>query len=139
MGAVLVVDADVRRRTHLVRSLGTEGYAALGAANSADALDLVAARVIDLVVLDPALPGYDGLAWLGALTAGAGRPPVMVLSAGDPAAQARALDLGAVDVLVKPVDLRDLVASIRRHLAGSGVSAPTPRGPAWAAGTRPGT
>jgi diguanylate cyclase (GGDEF)-like protein len=73
----------------------------------------------DLLLLSLQMPALDGLAVLEALRAEA-RPselPVILLAGhADDATRVRALELGAADVLQKPVSLRELRARIERTL-----------------------
>ena len=59
--AVLVVDDDAPIRRMLERTLGAEGYAVTSAHGGGEALVEVERAVPDLLVLDVAMPGLDGL------------------------------------------------------------------------------
>jgi DNA-binding response OmpR family regulator len=61
MKTILVVDDDEAIRTLLQEELEEEGYKVLIATNARDALKLVAAEPLDLVILDIRMPGMDGL------------------------------------------------------------------------------
>jgi CheY-like chemotaxis protein len=61
MKTILVVDDDEAIRTLLQEELEEEGYKVLTATNARDALKMVAAEALDLVVLDIRMPGMDGL------------------------------------------------------------------------------
>ncbi|MBU4357199.1 MAG: response regulator [Desulfobacterales bacterium] len=61
MKTILVVDDDEAIRTLLQEELEDEGYKVLIAINARDALKMVAAEPLDLVVLDIRMPGMDGL------------------------------------------------------------------------------
>jgi two-component system, response regulator, stage 0 sporulation protein F len=61
MKTILVVDEDEAIRTLLQEELEEEGYKVLIATNARDALKLVAAEPLDLVILDIRMPGMDGL------------------------------------------------------------------------------
>ena len=61
MKTILVVDDDEAIRTLLQEELEEEGYKVLIATNARDALKMVAAEALDLVVLDIRMPGMDGL------------------------------------------------------------------------------
>ena len=60
--SILVVDDDAAIRRMLTRTLEREGYAVEAAADGGAALAAVERAVPDLVVLDVAMPGLDGLA-----------------------------------------------------------------------------
>ena len=61
MKTILVVDDDEAIRTLLQEELEEEGYKVLIATNARDALKMVAADPLDLVILDIRMPGMDGL------------------------------------------------------------------------------
>ena len=61
MKTILVVDDDEAIRTLLQEELEEEGYKVLIATNARDALKMVEAEPLDLVILDIRMPGMDGL------------------------------------------------------------------------------
>jgi CheY-like chemotaxis protein len=61
MKTILVVDDDDAIRTLLQEELEDEGYKVLIAANAREALKMVEAEPLDLVILDIRMPGMDGL------------------------------------------------------------------------------
>ena len=62
MVSILVVDDDAPIRRMLERTLAAEGYAVETAADGGAALAAVERSAPDLIVLDVAMPGMDGLA-----------------------------------------------------------------------------
>ena len=77
------------------------------------ALDRIAALAPDIVLLDIAMPGLDGLgvaAALGRLPA----PPAILFCTAHPHHAVAAFDLGAVDYLLKPVSADRLARAIAR-------------------------
>ena len=61
MKTILVVDDDEAIRTLLQEELEEEGYKVMIATNARDALKMVEAESLDLVILDIRMPGMDGL------------------------------------------------------------------------------
>ena len=61
MKRILVVDDEDAIRNLLQEELTEEGYEVLTATNARDALKMVEAEPLDLVVLDIRMPGMDGL------------------------------------------------------------------------------
>jgi DNA-binding response OmpR family regulator len=117
MARVMVVDDEPRIRTYLNRSLSAQGHTVSEAADGQAALDELEMHDFDLMLLDLAMPGCDGIAVLSALRRREDSPPVIVLSAAtDVSARIQALDRGAVDVVAKPFSTAELSARIRRHL-----------------------
>jgi DNA-binding response OmpR family regulator len=120
MSTVLVVDDEERITTFLSRSLSAQGHTVLTAAHGTGALAALAARSVDLVLLDLMMPGMNGLQCLSAMRKQGPLPSVIVLSGvTDVAARVQALDGGAVDFVAKPFHLSELIARTRRHLAAS--------------------
>jgi CheY-like chemotaxis protein len=60
-GRLLVVDDDPDVRDSLGRALRCAGYAVTTAVHGADALDALARRPVDLIVIDVLMPIVDGL------------------------------------------------------------------------------
>ena len=117
---VLVVDDEPQIRRALRVALRANGYAVEEVENGEQALDAVAARPPDLVILDLGLPDLDGVEVCRRLREWT-RLPVLVLSAhGDDEAKVRALDEGADDYVTKPFSVPELLARMRvalRHAA----------------------
>ncbi len=115
----LLVEDDDANRTILGEFLAMRGFDVDEAATGLEALELAAASVHDVVVLDIQLPGMDGLEVLARLEAcPGGRPPVLALTAlamsGD---RERILAAGADAYLSKPAPLAVLGRELDRILA----------------------
>ena len=113
---VLVVDDEPMVRSLLVRLLRMEGYAVIEAGDGQTALDLVASRQPDLVLLDVMLPGRDGLDVLGDLRQKTDVPVILVSARGEEADRVLGLKLGADDYVVKPFSSAELSARIESLL-----------------------
>lgn len=116
---LLVVD-DEEDILELVRyNLAREGYAVLCAASGEEALGIIAAEKIDLLILDLMLPGMDGLELTRRLKSGSSHSelPIVMLSArGEEADIVAGLELGADDYVTKPFSPRVLIARVRSVL-----------------------
>jgi two-component system response regulator MprA len=119
---ILVVDDEPAVREAVDRALRLEGYETELAADGAQALDALADRAPDALVLDVLMPHVDGLEVCRRLRAAGDRTPVLVLTARDAVPdRVRGLDAGADDYLVKPFALEELLARLRALLRrGSG-------------------
>ena len=118
-GSILVVDDDATGRSLLVRRLVKRGHAVAEAADGAAALARIAAGGIELVLLDVAMPGMNGLEVLAALRRDhdAGELPVIMVTADDSDARmAQAFDAGASDYATKPIAFEALLRRVEVHL-----------------------
>jgi PAS domain S-box-containing protein len=118
---VLVVDDDYHVRPTLARLLTRGGFLVAEAADGRTGLELIERNPPDLVLLDIRMPDIDGYEVLRRLKQHPSLQhiPVVVLTASDlgAAAKQRALDLGAVRYLEKPIASGDLLAEIEQILA----------------------
>jgi DNA-binding response OmpR family regulator len=115
--SVLVVEDDPDIGPDLVRALVGYGYQASLAPTGAAALDAVADRPPDLILLDLGLPDLDGVALCRELRAVVVNAVIVMLTARtDELDVVVGLDAGADDYLTKPFRLTELLARLRAHL-----------------------
>ncbi|MBI3779972.1 MAG: response regulator [candidate division NC10 bacterium] len=116
---ILVVEDNPLNRELVVDLLEAEGYTVLQAGDSVAFLERVKQEEPHLILLDLQLPGVDGLTLARQLTADPATRRIPVLAttayaqAGD---QERALALGCVGYLPKPLDTKGLVEIVRSVL-----------------------
>ena len=135
---ILVVDDEPAVRRLEARWLTDAGHTCHEAQSAAEALDILEAVQINLVVLDIGLPDGSGLVLAHTVSRGyPALPIVMATGVADFASAAEAMRAGAVDYLVKPLERDVFLAAItrglkRRAAVANPVSSPSlaPPGPA---------
>jgi DNA-binding response OmpR family regulator len=126
---IVVVDDEEHLREAVVEYLGAVGFRALPASGGQELRAHVAAETVDLVLLDIAMPGEDGLTLARWLRGRGPRPGIiMATAAGAPVDRIVGLEIGADDYLVKPYDLREMLARVRSVLR----RLPAPKAPVGA-------
>jgi two-component system response regulator AtoC len=113
----LVVDDERKIRRILGVLLERMGIDAVAAEGGSEALERFESEKVDLVLTDLKMPGLGGLELLRELRARDADVPVIVLTAhGTVETAVEAMKLGAVDYLVKPLDVDAIEVIIRRAL-----------------------
>jgi DNA-binding NtrC family response regulator len=120
MNRVLVVDDERAVRFALSEILKKNGFAPSEAEDGLRAIETVTARAPDLVLLDVAMPGMNGIETLGELRKiNPDIPIIIVTGHGDIATAVQAIKLGAYDFLTKPPQVDRLLVTIQRALERS--------------------
>lgn len=112
---ILIVDDDEILRMLLRQFLEGGGYRVTEAINGAEALAKIAAVSYDLVIMDIAMPGIDGLSVCEHLKSSQDDPPpvLMITALEDEESIDRAFSAGAVDLIRKPIQWSVLRNRIR--------------------------
>jgi DNA-binding NtrC family response regulator len=115
---VLVVDDEAVYRDTLCKVLARRGFQVGAAASGEEALQLVAQRRWDVMVLDLKMPGLDGLATLELVRRVSSATEVIMLTGhGSVDAGIRAMRDQAFDFLLKPTSVDQLVGVIEAAAA----------------------
>ncbi|MBE9202102.1 MULTISPECIES: two-component system response regulator RppA [unclassified Nodularia (in: cyanobacteria)] len=118
---ILLVDDEVELTDPLSRVLNREGYSVDMAYDGATGSEFAAVGTYDLLILDWMLPGKTGLEICQELRRQGKATPVLFLTAKDTLDdRVEGLDAGADDYLVKPFELRELLARVRALLRRAG-------------------
>ncbi|HML39682.1 MAG TPA: response regulator transcription factor [Bellilinea sp.] len=116
---ILVVD-DEQLYRHLIKvNLESEGYEVNVAKDGEEALELVSARVPDLIILDVAMPRLDGFTTCERIRQFSDVPIIMLTARGEEQDRVRGLNVGADDYVLKPFSATELVARVRAVLRRS--------------------
>jgi two-component system, OmpR family, KDP operon response regulator KdpE len=129
----LVIDDDPQIRRALRAGLERNGYTVALAASGEEGLDAAAEGTPDVVILDLAMPGMDGLEVCRQLREWSSIPIIVLSVREGEKDKIAALDLGADDYLTKPFSLDELLARLRAVLRRAG-SAEEPEAPSFSAG-----
>jgi two-component system, OmpR family, response regulator len=118
---VLVVEDDRMVGAAVVQALKDAAYAVDWVTDGAAALEAAELEAYDVALLDLGLPLTDGREVLRHLRARCERLPVIIVTARDGVDdRIDGLDLGADDYLVKPFEIRELLARMRAVLRRQG-------------------
>ena len=113
-GAVLIIDDEAEIRESLQTLLEMEGFAVETAATGEAGLQRIGEQPFDLILLDLALPGRDGMDILAEIHAHEPRLPVIMITAYSTVENAvRAMQSGAANFIKKPWDNEKLLADVR--------------------------
>jgi two-component system, OmpR family, alkaline phosphatase synthesis response regulator PhoP len=113
MKTILIVD-DEPRIAEIARDyLEKAGFSVMTAGNGVDALAMIQRTRPDLVVLDLALPGMDGLDVARTVRRDSNVPIIMLTARVEESDKLVGLELGADDYITKPFSPRELVARVR--------------------------
>jgi two-component system KDP operon response regulator KdpE len=111
---VLVVDDHPKVLTFIKIDLKLRGFEVICAGSGQEALDAVAAKKPDIMLLDMIMPGLDGFEVLKQLR-DFSQMPVIAFSA-SPGNQDPAIQAGANDFMHKPFDPNDMAKKINSLL-----------------------
>ncbi len=114
---ILITEDDENIRELLRLYLEREGYAVIEAENGAIGLSKWKAENPDLIMLDVMMPVMDGWQVCREVRAtGATTPIIMMTAKGETMDKVTGLELGADDYIVKPLEMREVIARVRAIL-----------------------
>jgi DNA-binding response OmpR family regulator len=113
---ILVVDDEPRYIRLMEANLTSEGYQVITALNGQEAVEIVADKHPELVLLDIMMPGVDGFTACERIREFSNVPIIVVTAKGEERDRVRGLDLGADDYIVKPFSATELLARVRSVL-----------------------
>ncbi|SFV84914.1 Response regulator containing CheY-like receiver, AAA-type ATPase, and DNA-binding domains [hydrothermal vent metagenome] len=116
IGNILIIDDEQINSEVIKDTLEDVNYSVVLAANAAEAKVIVKTQSFDLIMMDVWMPGQDGMSLLEEwMTAGFSMPVVMMSGHAEHQDVVKAIKLGAVDFLKKP--LHDILPLVRALLS----------------------
>lgn len=113
MFKILIAEDDNELRQLFAKVLEKQGYQVLGAADGQEALALVGAEYVDLIITDIMMPVMDGYTFISELRAAGIQTPVLMITAKSNFDDMRQGFLsGSDDYMVKPVNVNEMVLRV---------------------------
>ena len=119
---VLVVDDEASVRGLVKKLLSRQGHTVLGAADGVEALEMLSAMEVDLVILDMIMPRKDGYATLTELRESWPDLPVLLSSGYSEEAVLNKAKEQVQGFLKKPYDLEQLLQTLHALQVGDRVA-----------------
>ncbi len=113
---IAIVEDEPDLRDAVAEYLGANGYDVIAVDDAASMRALVANTTIHLAILDIAMPGEDGLSLGRWLRSKFPMGIIFATAAGTSVDKVVGLELGADDYMVKPYELREMLARVRSVL-----------------------
>ncbi|RJP73063.1 MAG: sigma-54-dependent Fis family transcriptional regulator [Candidatus Zixiibacteriota bacterium] len=111
--SILLVDDETNIRRFLGEALRKRDHHVRSVGSAEEALEVLHADIVDLVILDINLPGMDGLAALGKIRELDDPPLVIMITAyGDVKSAVTAMKLGAHDYIAKPFEMTEMEIAV---------------------------
>ena len=118
---VLIVEDDANIAELLRLYLEKEGFQTQVAKDGGKGIELFRSFQPDLVLLDIMLPIMDGWSVLKKIREGSGTPVIMLTAKGETEDKVSGLEQGADDYIVKPFEMKEVLARIHAVLRRTGV------------------
>ena len=115
---ILIVDDQPEHRQLVMSILQPLGFGMMDACSGEECLAKVQKKPPDLILLDLSMPGLDGAGTAKQLRQKGYTMPIVVLSANAyPSDRLNAINAGCNDFLAKPIQVSELLAKLKLHLA----------------------
>lgn len=113
---ILIVEDEPAIADNIAFAVGTENMVPVVVGSAGEALELLDAQPVDLVVLDVGLPDANGFDVCRRIRATSGVPIIFLTARQEEVDRIVGLELGADDYVTKPFSPRELTARIRAIL-----------------------
>ena len=112
---ILIVDDDPAQRSLLDSFLASQGFLTVVVPSGERALEILRSQKVDMMISDVRMPGLSGLETLRRARLIRGGLPILLVTAyADIRDAVNAMRDGAVNYLSKPIDLDELLSSVRQ-------------------------
>ena len=119
---ILLVEDEEKIARYIAKALTAEGHTVETLHKGDEGLKAATTRPFDIILLDLALPGCDGIEILRAIRQRSLSTPVLIITArGELPDRISGLDLGADDYLPKPFAMEELIARVNALTRRKGV------------------
>ena len=113
---ILVADDDREIVNAIAILLNREGYDVLRAYDGAGALEALASRPVQLIIIDIMMPKLDGLSAVMKIRERRNIPIILLSAKSEDTDKVLGLSIGADDYVTKPYNPQELAARVRSHL-----------------------
>jgi len=126
---ILIVDDDAGQRSLLETFLRSRGYRTESAVSGKEALQVLQGKKFAMMISDVRMPGISGIETLRRVRQEQPTLPVLLVTAfADIRSAVAAMRDGAVNYLAKPIDLDELLATVRQATGLTPATAMIPSG-----------
>lgn len=113
---ILICDDDHDIVSALKIYLSAEGYGVLEAYNGREALEVIGANNVDLVLMDIMMPVMDGVTATARIRERSNVPVILLTAKSEDSDKVLGLNVGADDYITKPFSPIEVIARVRSHL-----------------------
>ena len=114
---ILLIDDEIEFTSTLAERLELRGFEVSTADNGVSGVELTRNAFFDIAIVDLMMPGISGLETLTQIKTFNAKLPVILLTGhGSTKEGMEGMRIGAVDYLMKPLDINDLLAKIKEIL-----------------------
>ncbi len=119
MTNILIVDDDPFVQNMMRQVLARHGYSAVSASDGRSALEQIAVKAPDLIMLDLSMPGLNGFDVAGEIKQNAATcdiPVILITGMASVDNHVRAMEMGVDDFMPKNAANAEIIARVRAHL-----------------------
>lgn len=113
---ILIVEDEKKLADVMALYLKKEGYQVITANDGIAGEEAIEDEVFDLVILDVMIPGKDGWSLLRKIKSKGETPVIMTTARGEEEDRVFGLELGAVDYMVKPISMKELMLRVKLRI-----------------------